>query len=78
MMLKVLLLIFTMLSIIVMIWAGFTRNDALFPILLSMTTALSMANLLLDARKGKKRTVYMLAMSLSVFSIIICGVTLII
>lgn len=74
--LKIPLLILTTISMIVMIWAGFTRKDALFPLLLNTTVALSMAHLLLDAKKGKARLAYMLVMSLSIFSIVIYGVTL--
>ncbi|WP_377890239.1 hypothetical protein [Alkalihalobacillus sp. R86527] len=73
---KISLLILTTASMIAMIWAGFTRNEALFPILLSTTTAFSMANLALDTRKGKGKTLYKVAMSFAIFSIIICGATL--
>ncbi|MCA0987393.1 hypothetical protein [Guptibacillus algicola] len=74
--LKISLLILTTISIIAMVWAGFTRNDALLPLLLNTTVALSMAHLMLDAKKGKVRSAYMLAMSLAIFSIVIYGVTL--
>ncbi|WP_270181232.1 hypothetical protein [Alkalihalobacillus sp. CinArs1] len=70
--LRVTLIILTLVSMSAMVWAGFTRQSELFPLLLSITIAFSMANISFDKKKEEReKTIYKVAMSLAIFAAIL-------
>lgn len=68
--LKITLILITILVMSGMIWAGFTRKEALFPFLLWATLSLSLANMLIDRKDRRSRRLVTVALTFAA----ICGV----
>ncbi len=67
----VVLLTLTILSTILLIWAGFSGKNDLFPLLLTLVVTLSMANLMLQNRQNKAYQLYRVAFGFAFVSLVL-------
>ena len=58
---QVVLLTLTILSTTLLIWAGFSGKNDIFPLLLTLVVTLSMGNLMLQNRQNKAFQLYRIA-----------------
>ncbi|MFN7249914.1 MAG: hypothetical protein ACK4M9_03895 [Anaerobacillus sp.] len=75
--LKVLLLILTILSTSIVIWAGFSDRQSIFPFVLCLTMFLAISNLILANENPKKKKIYRVLFNLSILSVILAVANLI-
>ncbi|MDV2682758.1 hypothetical protein RYX56_00065 [Alkalihalophilus lindianensis] len=69
--LKIALLIMTILSTCMVIWAGFTGRVTIFPFLLGLTMFFSVFQLQLDNRNPKVITFYRVAVAVSCLAVVL-------
>jgi hypothetical protein len=75
--LKLLLLILTILSTSIVIWAGFSNRQSIFPFVLCLTMFLVISNLILANENPSKKKFYRVLFNLSILSVILAVANLI-
>ncbi|MDV2582384.1 hypothetical protein [Alkalibacillus haloalkaliphilus] len=74
---KVSLLVLTILSMSLVIWAGFTGRESIFPFLLTLTLFFSISNLILIDEDPKRKKLYRVLFIVLCLSVVLAFVSLI-